>query len=177
MAGTRICSIVGLKDAGKTTLAVALSAEFARRKRRVMTIKHATHAAQMDTPGTDSYRHFHEGKAERVVLACPDQRYILEQSKDDLDPIAIARRYLDGADIVLVEGFKAAPLPKVEIWRKEVGGSPLVCQPGADTDRWLALITDDKSLPSPCRTLYTQDTMWMNILVGLVWDGAKVITT
>ena len=177
MAGTRICSIVGLKDAGKTTLAVALSAEFARRKRRVMTIKHASHPARMDAPGTDSYRHFHEGKAERVVLACPEERYVLERSKDDLDPIALARRYLDGADIVLVEGFKAAPLPKVEIWRKEVGGTPLVCQPGADADRWLALITDDKSLPTPCRTLYMQDTMWMNILVGLVWDGAKVIST
>ena len=102
MAGTRICSIVGRKDAGKTTLAVALSSEFARRKRRVMTIKHATHAAQMDTPGTDSYRHFHEGKSERVVLACPEQRYIMEQSKDDLDPVTLAKRYLDGADIFLV---------------------------------------------------------------------------
>lgn len=177
MAGTRICSIVGRKDAGKTTLTVALSAEFARRNRRVMTIKHATHAAQMDREGTDSWKHFHEGKAERVVLACPDQRYILEQSKDDLDPVALARRYLDGADIVLAEGFKAAPLPKVEIWRKGVGGTPLVLEPGAETDRWVALITDDKSVQAPCRTLYVQDTMWMHILVDLVWDRSKVITT
>ena len=177
MAGTRICSIIGRKDAGKTTLAVALSAEFARRKRRVMTIKHATHAAQMDTKGTDSWKHFHEGKAERVVLACPDERYILERSKDDLDPVALAKRYLDGADIVLVEGFKAAPLPKVEIWRKEIKGKPLVLEPGAATDQWVALISDDKSVQAPCRTLYVQDTMWMNILVDLIWDHAKVITT
>lgn len=177
MAGTRICSIIGRKDAGKTTLAVALSAEFARRKRRVMTIKHATHAAQMDREGTDSWKHFHEGKAERVVLACPEQRYILEQSKDDLDPVALAKRYLDGADIVLVEGFKTAPLPKVEIWRKAIGGRPLVLEPGAESDRWVALITDDRSLQAPCRTLYVQDTMWMQLLVELVWDRSKVITT
>lgn len=177
MAGTRIISIIGRKDAGKTTLAVALSAEFARRKRRVMTIKHASHPAQMDTPGTDSWRHFNEGRSERVVLACPEQRYIMERSKDDLDPVALAKRYLDGADIVLVEGFKAAPLPKVEIWRKEVGGKPLVLEPGAEVDHWVALISDDKTVPVPCRALYVQDTMWMHLLVELIWDRAKVITT
>ncbi len=177
MAGTRIITIIGRKDAGKTTLAVALSAEFARRKRRVMVIKHASHPAQMDQPGTDSWRHFNEGKAERVVLACPEQRYILERSKDDLDPVALAKRYLDGADIVLVEGFKSAPLPKVEIWRKEVGAGPLVNDAGADMDQWVALLCDDKKVTAPCRTLYTQDTMWMNILVELIWDRAKVVTT
>lgn len=177
MAGTRICSIIGRKNAGKTTLAVALAAEFHRRGRRVMTIKHATHAAQMDSPGTDSYRHFHEGKAKRVVLACPEQRYVLEQSKDDMDPIALAKRYLDGADIVLVEGFKTAPLPKVEVWRKAITSPPLVLEPGAEADRWVALITDDKSIQPPCRMLSTLDTMWMHILAELVWDRAKVITT
>ncbi|HVX89255.1 MAG TPA: molybdopterin-guanine dinucleotide biosynthesis protein B [Gemmatimonadales bacterium] len=177
MAGTRICSIVGRKNAGKTTLAVALAAEFHRRGRRVMTIKHATHAAQMDTPGTDSYRHFHEGKAERVVLACPEERYVLERSKDEMDPVALAKRYLDGADIVLVEGFKAAPLPKVEVWRKAIAAPPLVLEPGAEVDRWVALITDDKSVEAPCRMLSTLDTMWMHILAELVWDRAKVIAT
>jgi molybdopterin-guanine dinucleotide biosynthesis protein MobB len=177
VAGTRILSIVGRKDAGKTTLAVALAKEFTRRKRRVMTIKHATHAAQMDREGTDSWRHFHEGGAERVVLACPEQRYILEQRPDDHDPIALARRYLDGADIVLVEGFKAAPLPKVEIWRRAVGGTPLVLEPGADADRWVALLTDDRSLQAPCRVLNVNDTMWMQLLANLIWDHAKVITT
>ena len=54
MAATRILSIVGRKNAGKTTLAVALAAEYVRRGKRVMTIKHASHPAAVDSPGTDS---------------------------------------------------------------------------------------------------------------------------
>ena len=177
MAGTRICSIIGRKNAGKTTLAVALAAEFTRRGRRVMTIKHSTHPAAVDAEGTDSWRHFHEGKAERVILAAPEERFIHERSRDDMDPISLAKRYLDGADIVLVEGFKQAPLPKVEVWRKEVGRPPVILDPGVDADLWVALIGDDKSLEVPCRTLYPQDTMWMQILVDLVWDRAKMIST
>ena len=177
MAGTRICSIIGRKDAGKTTLVTALAAEFDRRGRRVMTIKHSAHPTQVDAPGTDSWRHFNEGKAERVILASPEERFIHERSRDELDPITLTKRYLDGADIVLVEGFKTAPIPKVEVWRKEVGRPPVVLDPGVDPEEWIALIADDKSLVVPCRALYQQDTMWMQILVDLVWDRAKMVTT
>lgn len=70
MAATRIISIIGKKDAGKTTLVVALATEM-RRKLRVMTLKHGTHAADMDQKGKDTWRHWNEGKAERVLLEAP----------------------------------------------------------------------------------------------------------
>src|SRR2546428_9931304 len=111
-------SIVGKKDAGKTSLVVALAAELARQgKLRVMTIKHGTHAADVDQRGKDTWRHYHEGKAERVVMEAPGQRVIWERRERESDPISLARRYLDGADLVLVEGFAAQPLPKIETYR------------------------------------------------------------
>ena len=57
------------------------------------------------------------------------------------------------------------------------GAGPLVNDAGAEVDQWVALLCDDKKVDAPCRTLYTQDTMWMNILVELIWDRAKVVTT
>ena len=113
MAASRLISIVGKKDAGKTTLVVALAAELVRRKFRVMTIKHGTHAAS-DERGKDTWRHWHEGKAERVVMEAPGQRVVWERRDKESDPVALAKRYLDGADIVLVEGFSKAPIPKIE---------------------------------------------------------------
>ena len=76
MAATHIISIVGRKGSGKTTLAVALANELSRRGRRVMTIKHAHHPVEADRSGSDSWRHFHEGRAERVLLVTPDQRIL-----------------------------------------------------------------------------------------------------
>ncbi len=80
-----------------------------------MTIKHATHPVDVDRPGSDSSRLFHEGKAERVVVVAPTLRAVFERTPDDTDPITLAKRYLDGADIVIVEGFKSAPIPKIEV--------------------------------------------------------------
>ena len=57
----RIVSVIGRKDAGKTTLLIALAREFKRQGKRVMTIKHASHPAVLDHEGTDTWRHFHEG--------------------------------------------------------------------------------------------------------------------
>ncbi|HEX7024594.1 MAG TPA: molybdopterin-guanine dinucleotide biosynthesis protein MobB, partial [Gemmatimonadales bacterium] len=73
---TKIISVVGHKNAGKTTLVGALSHEFKRQKRRVATIKHATHPADVDREGTDSWRHFHEGMADGVLVASPELRVL-----------------------------------------------------------------------------------------------------
>ena len=110
-------SIIGLKNAGKTTFLVALAAELVRRKFRVMTIKHGSHQADMDQKGKDTWRHWHEGKAERVLMEAPGQRVLFEHTERESDPISLARTYLRDADIVLVEGFKRQPIPKLEIHR------------------------------------------------------------
>jgi len=174
VAATRILSIVGRKNSGKTTLAVALSAEYVRRGKRVMTIKHASHPATVDTPGTDSYRHFHEGRAERVLVASPDLRVLFERAPDDQDPIALARRYLDGADIVLVEGFTAHPLPKIEVFRGVAAKQPIFDATSAAAGQWLAIVTDE-DLEADCRVLRFRDTMWLQFLANIGWDGARII--
>jgi molybdopterin-guanine dinucleotide biosynthesis protein MobB len=175
VAETRILSIIGRKNAGKTTLAVALASEYVRKGRRVMAVKHATHPAEIDTPGSDSHRLFHEGKAERVILAAPECRIVFERRQDDTDPVALARQYLGGADVVLVEGYQSSDLPKIEVFRRETGDRPLFRPDAPDADRWLAIVTDDERLEAPCPVLRFRDTMWLQLLATLAWDRAKVI--
>ncbi len=175
MAALRLVSIVGRKDAGKTTLTVALAAEFVRRGRRVMTIKHAHHPVQPDREGTDSWRHFTEGRAERTLLVAPDTRMLLERAADDTDPVELARRYLGGAEIVLVEGFRKAALPKIEVFRQAVAPAPIWEAGLPDADDWIALVTDGPRPEAHCPVLRFQDTMWLQFLANLAWDGAKVV--
>ena len=176
MAATRILSVIGLKNAGKTTLLVALSAEFARRGRRVMTIKHSTHATSPDQQGTDSWRHYHEGKAERVLMVTPQERILFERTPDTEGPEALARRYLGEADIVLVEGFKKAPVPKIEVYRKVAGPTPLFDPALPSARDWVAIVTDDARFSADCTVLRFTDTMWLQLLANLAWDRAKPLT-
>ena len=168
---SRIVCVVGRKNAGKTTLAVALAAEYVRRGRRVMTINHSDHPAAADRPGTDSWRHFNEGGAERTLLAAPDLRVLFERSPDDYDPVALARRYLDGADIVVAEGYKHARVPKVEVYRPDVG-PPLYDAGRDDAADWLGIVTDDPGFRAECPVLRFGDTAWLPTLATLAWDGA-----
>ena len=168
---SRIVCVVGRKNAGKTTLAVALAAEYARRGRRVMTIKHSDHPAGVDRAGADSWRHFHEGGAERTLLVSPDMRVLFERSPDEYDPAALARRYLAGADIVVAEGYKHARLPKVEVYRPEIG-PPLYDPARDDASDWVGIVTDDPDFRADCPVLRFGDTAWLPTLASLAWDGA-----
>jgi molybdopterin-guanine dinucleotide biosynthesis protein B len=172
----RLISIIGRKNAGKTTLTVTLAAEYVRRGKRVMTIKHGHHDANLDARGTDSWRHYHEGKAERVLLAGPGGRVLFDRAPDLYDPVALARQYLADADVILVEGFKHAAVPKIEVWRKEVTGGPLYAEPGATRSEWIALLTDDETLRADCRVIHFRDTMWLHLLATIAWDEGLELT-
>ncbi len=146
-----------------------------RRGHRVMSIKHGHHSAEVDTQGTDSWRHFHEGKAERVLLATPAGRTLFERAEDEYDPVALARRYLSGADIVLVEGYKQSDLPKIEVYRTSLPHPPLYDPDASNADQWVAIVTDDTRLDAACPLLHFQDTMWLQLLASLAWDQARII--
>jgi len=175
VASTRIISVIGRKNAGKTTLTVALTSELVRRGHRVMTIKHGHHPADVDRQGSDSWRHFHEGKAERVLIASPQLRVLFERSPDDYDPVALARQYMQGADIVLTEGYKAATLPKIEVFRRAAAKQPLYDPHAANAEQWVAVITDDPEFTANCTVLHFHDTIWLQLLASLAWDRALVL--
>jgi molybdopterin-guanine dinucleotide biosynthesis protein MobB len=175
VASTRIISIIGRKNAGKTTLTVALASELGRRGHRVMTIKHGHHPADADRKGSDTWRHFNEGRAERVLIASPELRVLFERSPDDYDPVGLAQQYMHGADIVLTEGYKAAPLPKIEVFRKSVADAPIYHDASPNAEQWIAIVTDDRAFRAACTVLHFDDTFWLQLLANLAWERSLII--
>jgi molybdopterin-guanine dinucleotide biosynthesis adapter protein len=170
---SRLVSIIGHKNAGKTTLVAALARELKRQRRTVGTIKHSTHPVDVDREGTDSWRHFHEGLADGVVVASPELRVAFERRRDETGPEELAQRYFADMDVVLVEGFKGAPIPKIEIWRREIAKAPLFNAQAPNAGDWIAILCDDHRFTAPCRVLHFTDTMWLNVLTALILDRGK----
>lgn len=112
MSGQAVFGITGWKNAGKTTLAERLVAEFVRRGWRIATIKHAHHAVDIDRPGTDSWRHRAAGASEVALVG--GQRYAIMHEQADPTLAEVLPR-LAPADLVLIEGFKGDPHPKIEV--------------------------------------------------------------
>jgi molybdopterin-guanine dinucleotide biosynthesis protein B len=172
----RIVSIIGKKGTGKTSVLVALAAEFRRRGKRVMTLKHATHPARVDTEGTDSHSHYHDGKADAVLLDAPGDLIMIRRNTETNDPVLLVDRYLADADIVLAEGYSQAAIPKIEVYRPEVQAVPLYNRDSADADSWIAIMTDDHTFTAQCPVFRFSDTMWLVALTNLAWDKALIPT-
>ena len=83
-----------------------------------MTIKHGSHTFNMDPVNTDTYRHYHEGQAERVAMISPDKFALVVRWAQPMTPREIADLHMSDADLVLCEGFKTTDLPKIEVFRR-----------------------------------------------------------
>ena len=115
----KVFGITGWKNAGKTTLTERLVSEFSARGLRVSTIKNTHHTVDLDSQGTDSYRHRTAG-AEEVLLASRSRIAILKENRSqDAPKLAELIARLSPVDLVLVEGFKAEDHPKIEAHRAE----------------------------------------------------------
>lgn len=140
-----VVSVIGRKNSGKTRLMVALLREMRRRGFRVASIKHGHHAFDTDEKGRDSWRHFNEGEAEATLMAGEGKIALVMRMAGEPDPERLVRDFLAGRgyDLVLVEGYKRGPFPKVEIWRSAVHGHPLYEEFSDQASQYLAIVTDD----------------------------------
>lgn len=161
-------AIIGRKNSGKTTLLVRLAAELHRRGHRVMTIKHGAHTFNIDPATTDTYRHFHEGQAERVAMAAPDKFALVVRWSDEMTAEEIVDRYLSDADVVLCEGFKSSTLPKIEVHRQAVHAEPLLLALPDQAPHYRAIVTDDLGLRAPVPVVGLDAPAWLDTLASLV---------
>jgi molybdopterin-guanine dinucleotide biosynthesis protein B len=117
----KIFGFAGWSGSGKTTLIEKLIPRFITRGLRVSLIKHAHHTFDVDQPGKDSYRHRHAGASE--ILVTSSRRWVLMHELRGAQEPSFEEQvgHLSPCDLLLVEGFKHAPSPKLEVWRAETG--------------------------------------------------------
>ncbi len=138
-----ILSIVGKSNTGKTTLIERLIPELVRRGWRVATIKHNRHGFQMDHEGKDSWRHRNAG-ARMTVVASPHEVALTADAPRDYTMAELRDLFIRDVDLVLAEGFKKNPHPKVEVFRPEIHSERL-CGPD---DHCIAVVTGSDLAPA-----------------------------
>jgi molybdopterin-guanine dinucleotide biosynthesis protein B len=117
----KIFGIAGYSGSGKTTLIEQLIPRFTARGLRVSLIKHAHHTFDVDQQGKDSWRHRHAGCQE--VLVTSSRRWaLMHELRGAPEPtLSDLIGHLSACDLLLIEGFKREPIPKLEVHRAVVG--------------------------------------------------------
>lgn len=143
-----IFGLAGWSGSGKTSLAEQLITELAGRGLKVATIKHAHHNFDADIEGKDSWRHRKAGAQQVLVSSARRSALFTEYPQQATEPgLADLLARLAPADLVLIEGFKRDPVPKLEIWRASVGKPQLW-----PADDWVVALASDSppaDLPIP----------------------------
>lgn len=119
MSAPKVFGIAGWKNSGKTGLVVRLVTELTQRGYRISTIKHAHHDFDIDKPGADSYRH-REAGAHEVTIVSGTRYAVMHELRGEAEPRLdeiLAR--LAPCDLILIEGYKREPIPKIEARRLE----------------------------------------------------------
>ena len=121
----RFIGLAGWSGAGKTTLLRKLIPVLVGQGLRVSTCKHAHHAFDVDVPGKDSYEHRAAGAAE-VLVASSARWALVHEHRTDTEPgLRALLAKLTPVDLVIVEGWKREPHPKIEVFRAANQQSPL----------------------------------------------------
>jgi molybdopterin-guanine dinucleotide biosynthesis protein B len=122
----KIFGFAGWSGSGKTTLVKAVIPALIERGLKVSTIKHTHHNFDIDRPGKDSFEHRTAGAYEVVITGA--QRWaLLHENRGEPEPkIEDMLTRMSPVDLVLIEGFKSYPHPKMEVYRPEIG-KPLLC--------------------------------------------------
>lgn len=153
MTRQKVFGISGWKNSGKTGLAVRIVTELTERGFRVSTIKHAHHDFDIDKVGADSWRHRQAGAHEVTIVSgtrfaiMHELRGAPEPSFDDI----LAR--IAPCDLVLIEGYKYEPVPKIEARRLESANR----EPLAPSDPHIIAIAADHAVTETSLPVFDLD--------------------
>jgi molybdopterin-guanine dinucleotide biosynthesis protein B len=139
----RVIGLAGWSGSGKTTLLTKAIPRLVALGLKVSTLKHAHHDFDIDQPGKDSHSHRAAGATE--VLIGSDRRWALvHELRTEAEPeLPALLRRLSPVDLVIIEGYKSAPHPKLEVHRAALG-KPLL----APDDAAIMAIASDVALPA-----------------------------
>jgi molybdopterin-guanine dinucleotide biosynthesis protein B len=145
--------VAGWSNAGKTTLIEKLTRHFTGQGLRVATIKHTHHKFEIDKPDSDTVRHRLAGAAETAIVS-GSRVAVIEEIDARGEPALedIAKR-LKPADLILVEGYKSAAIPKIEVRRAAVAAEKLL----ALSDPLVIAIAADYELDGHGKPVYALD--------------------
>jgi len=135
-----VIGFAAYSGAGKTTLLKKLLPLLTGSGLRVGMVKHAHHAFDIDHPGKDSYELRKAGASQMLVASAQREALMIEKSEagePDLDQL-IGKLDQDCIDLILVEGFKNVPFPKIELFRASLGKPSLY----PDDPTIIAIATD-----------------------------------
>jgi molybdopterin-guanine dinucleotide biosynthesis protein B len=174
---TPVIGIAGWKKSGKTTLVERLVGEFRSRGLKVATVKHAHHDFQIDEADTDSARHRRAGASQVAVVSAKRWALIAELEAAPEPTLAEVLAWLEPCDLVIVEGYKKATIPKVETRRREaLGRNPL-----ALSDANVIAIAADHATEGHGRAVFALDDVaaiadFIASSLGMAAKGAAVPT-
>ena len=160
----RAFGLAGWSGSGKTTLMGRLLPELTGRGIRVSTVKHAHHDFDIDQPGKDSWQHRQAGATE-VLIASARRWALMHELRGAPEPgLLDLVQNMTPVDLLLVEGFKRHPMPKLEICRPSLGKTPLWCQDGM-----VLAVALDEPMPEDWRNRLTLPIFDLNA-VGVIAD-------
>ena len=133
-----VFGLAGWSGSGKTSLLIRLLPELTGRGLLVSTVKNAHHNFDVDQPGKDSHAH-REAGAHEVMVSSQHRWALMHENRGGAEPdLAALVSHMTAVDLVLVEGFKSYPHPKLEVHRAALG-KPILC--GGD-DHIVAVASD-----------------------------------
>jgi len=139
----KVVAFVAKSNTGKTTLLEQVIRELKNRGYKVGAIKHDAHRFNIDHPGKDSHR-LTEAGADTMLITSQEKFALIKKHETSPPLEELVTTYFSDVDIVLTEGFKMSPLPKIEVHRQE--RSPTLLCRGELHDPMLVAVASDEAL-------------------------------
>ncbi|MBT6338451.1 MAG: molybdopterin-guanine dinucleotide biosynthesis protein B [Desulfobacula sp.] len=138
---TKIITIVGKSNSGKTTLLEKVIALLTDKGYKIGSVKHAHDGFEMDKEGKDSWRHRKAGAGATLVISKNKVAMVKDDSTSYIEKM---QYYLSDMDIILAEGFKKQALPKIEVFRTDSGHNEPLCMSDKNL---IAFVSDSNYKP------------------------------